>query len=321
VPLLLAGLTTPIRSQFQVRALPNGVVTYTHVLSRETPQQKIVHVANETIKPRLVTHKVNVPRGTRGLVLGVIFDDTMFRMERRLAQEEQTRALNNQVAADLVAQTQDASNRHIFRALALATEQQLPDDTNAWHQWWQDYNQYHWPQQTYTTYTNSTTQYVAPLPVQVVKGQSCFLAGTPVRTQTGLAPIESLKPGDRVLSQNQDTGELAYKIVLRTTLRPPTKMVKITAAGEEIVTTLGHPFWVDGHGWKMAKELSTGELVHSIFGAAPIDRIEPADEAQAHNLVVDDFNTYFVGRTGVLVHDNEFRRPTRAVVPGLVRDK
>jgi hypothetical protein len=98
-------------------------------------------------------------------------------------------------------------------------------------------------------------------------------------------------------------------------------MVRITAAGEEIVTTLGHPFWVDGHGWKMAKELSAGELMHSIFGAAPIDSIEPADEAQAHNLVVDDFNTYFVGRTGVLVHDNEFRRPTRTVVPGLVRDK
>jgi hypothetical protein len=32
---------------------------------------------------------------------------------------------------------------------------------------------------------------------------------------------------------------------------------------------------------------------------------------------VADFNTYFVGESGVLVHDNTPRTPTRAVLPGL----
>jgi len=33
--------------------------------------------------------------------------------------------------------------------------------------------------------------------------------------------------------------------------------------------------------------------------------------------VVDDFNTYFVGQTGLLVHDSVYRRATTAIVPGL----
>jgi intein/homing endonuclease len=97
-------------------------------------------------------------------------------------------------------------------------------------------------------------------------------------------------------------------------------MMRINAGGDQITTTLGHPFWVDGHGWKMAKELSTGDLLHSLGGAIRIDKVEPAGEDKAYNLVVDDFNTYFVGNAGLLVHDNEFRKPTRAIVPGLVEE-
>jgi hypothetical protein len=41
-------------------------------------------------------------------------------------------------------------------------------------------------------------------------------------------------------------------------------------------------------------------------------------EINAHNLVVADFNTYFVGQAKILVHDNQPRSPTRAVVPGYV---
>jgi hypothetical protein len=34
-------------------------------------------------------------------------------------------------------------------------------------------------------------------------------------------------------------------------------------------------------------------------------------------LVVSDFSTYFVGKHGVLVHDNTPRQATSATVPGL----
>jgi hypothetical protein len=45
-----------------------------------------------------------------------------------------------------------------------------------------------------------------------------------------------------------------------------------------------------------------------------------AAEKEAHNLVVGDFNTYFVGDHGFLVHDNTYRRPTTALLPGLHRN-
>ena len=38
---------------------------------------------------------------------------------------------------------------------------------------------------------------------------------------------------------------------------------------------------------------------------------------KAHNLVVADFNTYFVGQRKILVHDVTPRRPTTSIVPGL----
>ena len=71
----------------------------------------------------------------------------------------------------------------------------------------------------------------------------------------------------------------------------------------------------------MVKDLNEGDLLHGLTGAVRIDKIACLPDPQrAYNLVVDGFNTYFVGQQGLLVHDNEFRKPTRAIVPGLVED-
>jgi hypothetical protein len=67
----------------------------------------------------------------------------------------------------------------------------------------------------------------------------------------------------------------------------------------------------------MSKELGDGAILHSVNGPVRVESIEPVEEAEAYNLVVADFNTYFVGKSGILVHDNTPRRPTTAVVPGL----
>jgi hypothetical protein len=43
---------------------------------------------------------------------------------------------------------------------------------------------------------------------------SCsFAAGTMVSTPNGLEAIESLKPGDQILSQDKNSGELTYKTI------------------------------------------------------------------------------------------------------------
>ena len=133
-------------------------------------------------------------------------------------------------------------------------------------------------------------------------------------------PIEKVRRGDFVLSQDPDTGELAYRPVLETTVRPPSPTLRIGVGKEEIAATRGHPMWVVGEGWVMAKELKMGDRLHGVHGGVKIDYIEPGAESEAFNLVVADFHTYCVGQHRVLAHDNLARKPTRAMVPGLVAE-
>ena len=138
------------------------------------------------------------------------------------------------------------------------------------------------------------------------------------RKDAGYLAIEKIRPGDRVLSQHPETGELAYRLVLDTTLRPPSPSLRVRCGEEEIVATLGHPMWVAGKGWRMTKEIEVGDLLHGVQGSVSVDAIEPGPEAEAYNLVVADFNTYCIGKHRVLVHDNQTRLVTDAVLPGLV---
>jgi hypothetical protein len=327
VPVLLDGLSATIESQYEVQKLPDGHIVHRHVLIRETPERKDVAIAN------LIAAPVWVARGAgefgrrreilrlngSGRIKAIIFDDSTQLKQERIASEAESRSELVQALANVQDQGQ---NRRIFKALAATTEQSISEKPSSWWNWWDSHNEYEWPKPTYYAYTTETSQYYSPPPVQIVRKGSCFFAGTLVRTETGLATIESLQPGDRVLSQDQDTGELAYRVVLRKTLRSPAPMVRLTSGGETLLTTLGHPFWVSGQGWKMAKQLAEGELLHTLSGSVPIEVAAPLEgKFQAHNLVVDDFSTYFVGQAGLLVHDNEFRKPTRAVLPGYIAEE
>jgi hypothetical protein len=85
----------------------------------------------------------------------------------------------------------------------------------------------------------------------------------------------------------------------------------------ELIATRGHPLWVSGKGWRMARELTAGDRLHTVTGPKEVLQIEPAAKAAAYNLVVDGFNNYFAGESRVLAHDNNMRQPTETVVPGL----
>jgi hypothetical protein len=151
---------------------------------------------------------------------------------------------------------------------------------------------------------------------------SCFRGDMLVHTKLGPMEIKDVRPGDFVLSQNVETGELGYQPVLQTTVRPPTSMVALHAGSEKIYATLGHPFWSVGDGCNMAYELSTSDRLRSLDGAVAIQSIEEAEEDYAYNLVVAEFNTYFVGENRLLVHDNIPRRGEGSdkVLPGLRKE-
>jgi hypothetical protein len=127
-----------------------------------------------------------------------------------------------------------------------------------------------------------------------------------------------------VLSQDIESGELAYKPVLAVTTRAPGPRMTIRAASDSVTTTPSHPFWVLGAGWRMAKQLSPGDRLHTTSGGVRIEGVEklpddPPAADTAYNLIVADFDSYFVGDGAILVHDNTLRQPTAAVLPGLLK--
>jgi hypothetical protein len=206
-------------------------------------------------------------------------------------------------------------NKLISAVLATVSDQDLGDDPKPWWNWWYAQNEYYQPpEKPIRTYSYENTTLV---PIHLRKA-SCFVSGTPVWTMTGPMEIQNIHIGELVLSQNSETGELAYKPVLATTIRPEGPVLQTRLGSTIIKSTRGHPFWVSGMGWQMAKELKSGERLHTINGAVSIDEVTEAEPADCFNLVVADFNTYFVGDAKVLVHDNTLRGPTSATVPGLL---
>lgn len=307
VPYLLDELAAPYESSFQVHALPGGY-TYQHVLSHEGPFVRDVRVANQTLTRTRTT--INYSKQYSNSVNTVLLPTRLggaarSASMRQAAVAQQNRRLNEQ-------------NQPYLAALRRATTEDHGNDPRQWWTWWQQYNEIHVPANKPTRVRFFDSQ--PHINYVHVTQHSCFLRGTKVWTSTGLMSIESIQLGDRVLAQNPETGELAFKPVLATTLRPPADMIDLNVAGESIKTTRGHPFWLDGHGWRMAKLLEAGGLVHGLHGAAPIEGVSPAPAAEAHNLVVADFHNYFVGETGLLVHDNTSRAPTTMIVPGLKKE-
>ncbi len=85
----------------------------------------------------------------------------------------------------------------------------------------------------------------------------------------GVVPIEQIRPADRVLSQHPETGQLAFQLVLDTTIRPASPTLRMLVTGREIATTRGYLFWRVGNGWRMAQQLQSGDRLCVRFESQP----------------------------------------------------
>lgn len=168
--------------------------------------------------------------------------------------------------------------------------------------------------------------------------RACFVAGTPVETRDGLRAIDRLAIGDQVLSRHEETGEIAYRTVVRTIVIEDKQIYRLVVADEAgnretIRTTDEHPFWIAGHGWVRAADLREGDPLLTPSGEhrVVVSLVEEEGLETVHNIEVDEFHTYFVGELRIFVHNadcgeveivqNTRRRvaaegPTRPVVPG-----
>lgn len=139
-------------------------------------------------------------------------------------------------------------------------------------------------------------------------GGLCFVAGTKIKTITGDKNIEDIEPGDLVFAKNTVTGETGFKPVKELFLNEASELVRLEIADEIVETTYAHPFWVAGYGFKAAGELAVGDLVESNNGALyPVQSVEtiyPDEKIAVYNFKVEDWHTYYVTETGILVHNS-----------------
>lgn len=313
VPLLLAGLRTPAEMKVEIGADEVG--------GQFRLRQTVVHEEHDQHRVRVTGARIRFSATAPRFVL-----------PNWLAAHRDISVLNAQMADYLANENYTANqlNERVIRTLEMSTGASAGKTPYDWWTWWQTQNETiqlngkpiavedygesykYYPIENYWHYYELISVYVPP------GHMSCFPAGTPVWTLNGLRPIEDVRIGDLVLSQDVESGELAYRPVIGATKRPPTSLVRIEAGqSERIDATGGHLFWVAGEGWVRARQLHSGQLLHTPTGSVAVSSVSEQPEAPAYNLVIDGFHTYFVGNQCLLCHDNTPPVPTAALVPGV----
>jgi hypothetical protein len=337
VPILLSGLSMPIESTYSIQS--DGLdVRYSHSLYREGADRDWASDSSSFLNQSILPgHKYVWHR--RYKYLEETADPPYLMSAMQTAQKRQTQfgAKAAHVEANVAAANaaSESLNSQIVPVLTATTGKDFPT-ARQWWDWWRTANEYAVPTSSNSYAYGDPGGYSSLHPIDyqysitsdsqsygqaidtMTSVQSCFVKGTPVWTKTGQRPIETVEIGDLVLSQNVDTGELKYQPVIGRTIRPPSEIVALTFDHEKLRATRGHLFWVAGTGWRMAKELTADDRLHSLDRSMQVVTAKTDGEAEAFNLVVADFDTYFVGERGLLVHDNMPRRPTQALIPGFV---
>ena len=177
---------------------------------------------------------------------------------------------------------------------------------------------------------------VAAIAINIVGVKQCFKEGTLVAclNENGeevRKPIENIALGTLVLAYDEETGERAYKKVVRLfrneTKRWCTVTVEVDGKEEQIVSTPGHKYYLPNNTgnreiglqqehesyitlsekWVSACKLKSGDKVllsdgkYGIIVSVKIEELETPETT--YNFEVEDFHTYFVGENPVCVHN------------------
>jgi len=132
----------------------------------------------------------------------------------------------------------------------------------------------------------------------------CFTAGTKVYTEDGYKNIEEVKTGDLVWSFDDKTEKLELKKVVNTFTRDFEQIFEIYFGDEILEVTHEHPFFIGGR-WLKVDELKVGDFLTLYDGSKK--KIDKIDLKEGHfkvfNFTVEDFHTYYVSGSNVLVHN------------------
>jgi hypothetical protein len=122
----------------------------------------------------------------------------------------------------------------------------------------------------------------------------------------------------KVLSRDEQTGEITYKRILKMFNHGFRKINDIYCKygpqyrkncgdGQVISVTDEHPFWVQGKGWTPVCNLCPGDEFITYNGdPTVVEKVEPAGYSdRVFNMAVEDFHSYFVGLAGIWVHNTK----------------
>ena len=135
----------------------------------------------------------------------------------------------------------------------------------------------------------------------------CFIAGTLVATKAGPVPIEDIKPGDLVWATDEETGETELKEVVQIFRNETEEWVHVKVNGEEITCTPHHPFYSPQKGWTSAIDLRAGDRLQLLNGEyVVVEQVQHElleSPETTYNFEVEDYHTYYVGDSQLLVHN------------------
>jgi hypothetical protein len=127
--------------------------------------------------------------------------------------------------------------------------------------------------------------------------------GTEVWTLTGLAPIEQVLVGDRVLTREPKSGDLSFHLVIGLDEQPQSEMRVVELGFRTIVATPEQRFFVTDGGWRKASALQTGMKLDGLAGPRSIESVSDGAGVEKFGIVVADVPNFFVDQHGILVHD------------------
>ncbi len=141
-----------------------------------------------------------------------------------------------------------------------------------------------------------------------------FPTGTQVRTADGsLVPIQLIRPGDRVLAADPETGEWSSQLVLDrwSHLDDGQMVTAVLADGSRVTATDHHEFWVASDGaWLQLEDVTAGDLFLTPVGLTPVASVirHPIAETLVWELDTTGPDTFTVntGSVDVLVHNECF---------------
>ena len=169
--------------------------------------------------------------------------------------------------------------------------------------------------------------------------QRCFIAGTTILTSLGTNAIESLTPGEEVISFNtffqktscqkilrKFTGKVTTvldMLIVRVTLSSKTESegtsyetipIQLNHYTEKnaitITCTPEHPFWIVDKGWQKAVDIKPMSRLlskknHTVYVNSICTR--DCSSSTVYNLEVDGDHTYFISDFEVLVHNKAMK--------------